>query len=211
VRRIVLMALLCIPLPAVDAATSPGPASAAADSSSLDEVLAGIETPRDRPVQFVEVRMNPLLKEPLQLHGVVIFASDGSLAKVVSEPFDERVRISADFIEMQRGGRLRRLPLKRGHELGELYAGLRALLEGDAVTVNEIFVAGVVSGGVKEHWRFELEPRSSRFGEYAQRLVISGEAGQVRVIRVELTGGEWQEMTLETSSRIEEAPDTDHD
>jgi hypothetical protein len=157
-------------------------------------IIGKIETPRDRPIEFVERRANRLLTEPLILNGHIIFTSDGTLVKEIGEPFAERIMISARQVELQRAGKVRRLSLDRRPDIKAFYVGMQALLAGDATALFESFE--VVASEDEDEWRLDLTPKERKLSRFVARFVISGTAERVRTVRTEQPGGDWQEMSF---------------
>lgn len=188
VRRVV--ALIAVLLTACLAGA---PASAAGE---VETILARIETPRGVAVPFVERRKNALLEEPLRLTGTVTFGEDGVLSKIIEHPFHERVSISRDAVELERDGRTRRLSLRRKDEVRSFYVALRALLEGDADTLNALFEIEATTGAGR--WTLKLVPSGPPLSEFLHCMVIRGRSGRVHLIRTVQSGGDWQEMTFES-------------
>lgn len=161
---------------------------------SFEAILEGIDTPRGVAIPFVEKRQNSLLDEPLVLTGEVIFDHDGRLSKIIEIPFRERVTISHDAVELEREGRTKRLSLRRKEDVGAFYVALRALLEGDAKTLLDLFeVETTIDGGC---WTIMLVPNAGPLSEFLESMTISGSAAQVSRIRTVHFDGNWQELSF---------------
>ncbi|MGH8495495.1 MAG: LolA-related protein [Gammaproteobacteria bacterium] len=169
---------------------------AAAADSQFEAILARIDTPRGVSIPFVEKRKNPLLEEPLVLTGEVAFDQDGRLSKTIESPFRERVTISRDAVELERDGRTRRLSLRRKDDVRAFYIALRALLEGDAKALNELFEIETTTDA--ERWTLVLVPAGPPLSEFLESMVISGHSAQVSRIRTVQSEDDWQEMTFDT-------------
>ena len=156
--------------------------------------LGGISTERDQAIEFTELRMNGLLETPLQLHGHLLYGSDGSLTKRISEPIVETVTISATSVRMERNGKSRELSLRKAKALAEFYRALRALLDGDRSTINKMF--DVHQSSAEEGWSFLLLPRDKSLQKLTSRLIVSGVGKQVLEIRIEKDAQNWQVLQL---------------
>lgn len=157
-------------------------------------IVAGIETPRDTPIPFVEQRTSRLLDEPLTLDGEIWFAGDGTLSKRIGAPFDEQITISARRIELRRDGKFRRLSINRRPDIKAFYAGMQALLAGDVTALYGVF--DVAASADADRWQLDLTPRDDQLNRFVARLVISGSGSRVRIVRTEQPGGDWQEMSF---------------
>jgi hypothetical protein len=169
-----------------------GPAPAPADD--FETILAGIETPRDLAMPFEEKRGNALLAEPLVLRGEVEFSADGALSKSIETPFRERVVISRDTLELTRDGRTRRLSLQRKDDLRQFHVALRALLEGDAPALRELFAIESTRDG--DCWRLVLVPAGQPLASFMDRMIVSGRSSRVLEVRTEHAADEWQSMSF---------------
>jgi len=173
-------------------------ATSAATPEQVESIIRRIDTPRDTPIPFIERRMNRLLAEPLTLNGEILFMTDGTLSKQIGEPFDERITISARRVELQRGGKIRRLSLDRRPDIKAFYVGMQALLAGDAAALFESFEVAATESA--DDWSLDLAPKEKKLRKFVARFVISGKAAQVLTVRTEQTGGDWQEMSFHTAA-----------
>ncbi|HUO81318.1 MAG TPA: LolA-related protein [Gammaproteobacteria bacterium] len=165
---------------------------AAADD--FESILEAIETPRDVPIPFVEKRGNALLAEPLVLTGEAEFGADGTLSKSIETPFRERVVITRDMLELTRDGRTRRLSLQRKDDVRQFYAALRALLEGDAQTLRELFTIETARNA--DCWRLVLVPAAEPLAAFVGRMVVSGRSSRVLEVRTEHAADDWQSLSF---------------
>lgn len=171
-----------------------GGIASAATPERIESIIRGITTPRDTPIPFVERRTNRLLSEPLVLHGEIRFATDGTLSKQIREPFNERITISARRVELQRKDKVRRLSLDRRPDIKAFYVGMQALLAGDALALLQTF--DVVASESADGWSLDLTPKEKKLRKFVSRMVISGKAAQVLMVRTEQPDGNWQEMSF---------------
>lgn len=168
--------------------------ASSAIAQSPGSVLGNLSAPRDTPIPFTELRMNTLLEEPLKLSGQLIYASDGSLSKLILEPVRETVTISASMVRIERNGKIREVPMRKVRELAQLYSGLRALLDGDLATLKDLFE---ISDRIdNDNWEVELVPLSKDFKKFASSLRVSGTGSQLNEIRITNSAQEWQLMQL---------------
>lgn len=176
--------------------------SAVADEMNIaQEIFRGLNTPRDVPVAFVELRGNALLAEPLELRGSVIFSADGELSKIITDPVRESVVISPERIRLERDGSTRELPLGRQKGAREFYLGLRALLGGDFDTVRELFEISAIRSGDGNDWRIELTPRKRRMKRFMEYMIVSGAGSTITRIRTVQSADNWQEMIFDPVGR----------
>ena len=172
---------------ALIAASLAGPAMAG-------DMLAQVETSRDAPVAFTELRMNPLLSEPLRLNGTLTYTSDGELTKHIVAPMHEVVTLSDSHLLLERDGRSRKVRLKRMPDVAEFYSVLRALLDGDTDTIDSAFT--VTEQRVGEGWSAKLVPRAMPLTGMLTEMTITGEGAQLLRIHIDQPGGSWQTLTI---------------
>jgi hypothetical protein len=168
------------------------------DSARVAAILAGIETPRDEPIPFMEKRQSQLLEEPLVLYGDVLFTQEGTLSKRIERPIQERVTISADSMELERKGRVRRVSLDKRAGVKVFYAGMRALLDGDTNALFELFDVSAANDEV--YWSIQLVPKEADLRTFVEKLTISGKGGRVLTVHTDQPGGDWQEMSFDPVS-----------
>ena len=169
------------------------PLVASADEQA-ELIIASIRTPRDTPVAYTELRMNPLLATPAQFRGHVEFASDGTLTKAVTEPLVERVSIGADAIVLERGNKKRRLKIRRDNPLFVFYSSLRAILAGDPAGVTAGYTVVTVAGGAE--WQLELQAQNRGIAPLISEIVVRGSAHQIDFVRIVQAEDNWQEITF---------------
>jgi len=169
------------------------------EADRVASILGEIDTPRNEPIPFIEKRQSQLLKEPLILYGEVLFTPDGVLSKRIERPFSERVTISADSMEMERKGRVRRVSLDKRAGVKVFYAGMRALLDGDTDALFELFDVST-SVGEEANWTIGLIPKEADLRTFVVQLTISGQGGQVLTVHTDQPGGDWQEMSFNPAS-----------
>ena len=170
------------------------------DSVRVASILGDIDTPRDEPIPFIERRQSQLLEEPLVLYGEVLFTEDGTLSKRIERPFQERVTISAESMELERKGRVRRVSLDKRAGVKVFYAGMRALLDGDTDALFEQFdVSAAVGEGA--NWRIELIPKDTDLRTFVEQLIITGQGSQVLMVHTDQPGGDWQEISFNPAGK----------
>ncbi|MDH3510047.1 MAG: hypothetical protein OER85_04230 [Gammaproteobacteria bacterium] len=168
------------------------------DAVRVATILGGIDTPRGEPIPFIEKRQSQLLEEPLVLYGNVLFTQEGTLSKRIERPFQERVTISANSMELERKGRVRRVSLDKRAGVKVFYAGMRALLERDTDALIELFDVSTFADE-EANWRIELVPKEAGLRTFVEQLIISGRGSHVLTVHTDQPGGDWQEMSFDRS------------
>jgi len=167
----------------------------AAQNETVRAIIASIETPRDTAVMFTERRMNPLLAAAITLSGEVEFSSDGTLSKRIVSPVAELVSIAPDAIVMERGGKIRRLTMRKSGNLWLFYTGLRAILAGDPEGVTDIYAVEVQTTG--EIWQLEMRPHTNEFADFVTSITVRGSRNRIDFIRTVQGIDNWQELSFQ--------------
>jgi len=145
-------------------------------------------------VDFHEERHNALLQAPLVLTGYLEYLGAGVLRKVVETPFEEAFLVDAEKILIERDGETRTLSLGKSRSLRTILDVIKAILGGDAHTIESIFDYELA--GTAESWSVRLTPRSKRISRQLTRVLVSGDLESVKGMRIDLQDGEWHQMDI---------------
>jgi hypothetical protein len=138
-----------------------------------DTLIAKLARPAPASIAFTEVRVSPLLREPLVVSGELEFAGPASLDRHVREPYREDTSIRGESVRVEREGEPpRSFALKRAPELRGLLTGFSALLTGDVPGLKRSF--DVQAQGSDESWTLQLTPLDSRARRRLQQIEITG-------------------------------------
>ena len=157
-------------------------------------IIEHLETPHDIPVTFIERRNNKMLAHPMELSGEILFSGSGTFSKNIHEPFRESIIISETHITLERGDETRKLSMQRRRGLEQFYRGLRALLNGDLITVLELFEVAATGG--ESEWTIELRPKDRQLKDFVQTISVHGTGSRVSLIRTVQSEHDWQELYL---------------
>lgn len=160
----------------------------------LETVLENTAVTPPSRVDFVEQRFNRLLKDPMALTGYLEYVEAGQLRKVIESPFAEAFFITQDYIEIERGGKSRRLSLRKSKTMKAMFGGIEAILAGEPDKLASLFRYELT--GTAKAWTMRLEPLSSRISAHLTAMLVAGDEDSVNSIRMELKDGEWSLMEL---------------
>lgn len=169
-------------------------AAQAAGDDRVGSFLATLAPPREGPIPFLELRMSALLVEPIEVRGELRLGKDGSIDKHVTSPVEERVRITAGALTLEKGGKSRTVDLAGNARWRAFHAGITGLLNRDAAALERVF--GVTLTEAPDGWVLELRPRVSGGKNMVTVIRASGAGPQLRSLRLEQGPSEWQEMTF---------------
>jgi hypothetical protein len=163
-------------------------------SLDLEAVLENTAVTPPSRVGFVEQRFNRLLKEPMVLTGYLEYVETGQLRKVIESPFAEAFFITEDYIEIERGGKTRRLSLRKSKPMRAMFGGIEAILAGQEDKLTSQFECEL--SGTSNAWTLRLEPISNRISAHLTAMLVEGDEDSANSIRLELKDGEWSLMEL---------------
>lgn len=148
------------------------PATPAA-ALDADALIAKLARPAPASIAFTEVRVSPLLREPLVVSGELEFSGPGSLDRHVRRPYREDTSIRGESVRVEREGeQSRSFALKRAPELRGLLTGFSSLLTGDVPGLRRSF--DVQAQGTEQSWTLQLVPLDTRARKRLQKLEIVG-------------------------------------
>lgn len=180
--------VLILLLPLFAAAAEP-----VSDSSQrLALFLASLAPPSEQPMPFVERRMSSLLAEPLELRGELQIGKDGTIDRHVLAPVEERMRINATSLTLERDGRTRTVELRRDAGWQAFHSGISGLLNRDQAALERVF--SIQLEETASGWRLELHPRRSRSSNPISLVRAEGFGPDLFRLRLEFGSAEWQEI-----------------
>ena len=178
-RAILLASLLILPLP-----------GQAQDDPALARVMAGLASVRERRSTFTEEKAIPEIDLPLPSEGTLRWVAPDSLEKNTTWPIEERISVIRGRLTYERPDRgIRRdFALEEQPEMGALVEAIRGTLAGDLASLRRHYEVGfaVERDG---SWRITLTPLSFRVRGAVQRILVTGEGTEIRVVDTEGHGG----------------------
>lgn len=169
-------------------------ASTSGWSLDLDTVLENTAVTPPASVGFREVRHNPLFKAPMVLTGYLEYIEAGQLRKVIETPFEEAFLINKDHIEVERNGKIQKIPLNKSKFLKTMLGGIEAILAGRAEQLASAFSYELT--GTSSSWSLRLKPLSRSASRHLKSLLVTGNENSVTSIRFDLREGEWHLMEI---------------
>jgi hypothetical protein len=157
---------------------------------NLPALLAALAQPKALTVRFSEQRHLQYLTEPLRLEGTLSFDPPDRLEKHVLRPKRERMTVEGELITVETNPRDPRVRffLSDYPALGAFVAALRATLNGDAETLERIFLPAM--DGTEDSWSLRLTPRMPEVRGTVSEIRIGGSAGRITSIDILEAGGD---------------------
>lgn len=198
--RAIRTALLSVALVAVAA-------PALAQTADADWVLKALARPAPMRTDFVEVRVSPLLKDPLRLVGEYRRPVADTLVREVRSPYAETTTLRAGEATIARAGKTpRKFSLSRAPELASLQSSFGALLAGDRAQIEKTYTLGVQ--GPRERWTLTLAPKDKALAARVRDITLHGQGAELRCIETRPVKGDLQ-RTLLASAALAVKPATD--
>jgi len=161
----------------------------------FDELMATLAQRRSGEARFAEERIVAGLDQPLRYTGNLSFVAPDRLERVTLTPRRESFVVEGNQVTLQRGERVRRLPLDSVPELAAMVAALRGTLSGDGSVLLHYFKAGVE--GSAQRWTLTLVPLDFQLLGVVRLLRIDGMRSDVRVVELQLADGDRSVTTIE--------------
>lgn len=169
---------------------SPAWSSAATAEPAVASVVAGLARPAPARVPFAEIRILHVMDRPLLSRGELAWLGQGHLQRKVLQPQPGLVDIAGDQVTLLRQGRApRTFSLHRAPELQLVLKSFNALLEGDAVRLQQSFQATLQSRP-QGSWTLDLVPRDENLRSQILHIAMDGAGRQIRCMRIEQPHGD---------------------
>ncbi len=162
------------------------------DPERVAAFLARLAPAPEGAIPFVERRMSVLLVEPIELRGELRIYRDGTIDKRVVLPTEERVRITARTLTLERQGKSRTLDLTGDARWQAFHAGIIGLMNRDPAALDGVFTIKLDED--PQGWTLELRPRVSSRKDMFTLISASGTGVTLLRLRFDQGQGEWQEM-----------------
>lgn len=143
-----------------------------------DALIQRLARPAPARIAFTEVRLSPLLKQPLIVAGELGYAGPTSLDRRVTQPYRESTAIRGESVRVEREGeRPRSFALQRAPELRGLLHGFSALLSGDAAGLRRSFsITSQISSD--QAWAIAMTPLDAKARRRVQQLIVVGRGNE---------------------------------
>lgn len=174
------------------------------EAPTPDWILSRLAQPPPMRTDFVELRASRVLKAPLRIAGEYRRPDATTLVRQVRSPYAETVTLQlADparaTARLDRGGKVRTVPLSRAPELAALQSGLGALLAGDIATVRRHYT--LAASGTRQAWALQLAPREAAVARRVSAMTLHGRGAELRCIETRAANAPVQRTLLAGAAR----------
>lgn len=161
----------------------------------FDDLMATLAARKSGEARFAEERTVSGLDQPLRYSGTMSFSAPDRLERQTLTPRRESFVVEGNQVTLQRGERVRRLPLDSAPELAAMVAALRGTLAGDGSVLRRYFKVSVE--GSAPRWTMTLVPLDFQLLGTVRLLRIDGMQAEVRVVELQLADGDRSVTTIE--------------
>jgi hypothetical protein len=184
-------------------------APACAQSVDSGWILRALARPAPTRTDFVEVRVSPLLKQPLRLSGEYRRPREDTLVREVRAPYRETTTMvsstsvsstsGAGEASIARDGKPpRTFSLARVPELAALQNSFGALLAGDRAQIERAY--RIEAQGDRAHWVMTLVPKDKALATRVRDIALYGQGAELRCIETRPLKGELQRTLLASAA-----------
>ncbi len=175
-------------------------------AQSIDSgwILQALARPAPMRTDFVEVRVSPLLKEPLRLSGEYRRPGNDILVREVRAPYRETTTLVSSKsgpgeARIARDGKPpRTFSLSRVPELAGLQSSFGALLAGDRAQIERVY--RVSAQGDRTRWTLTLAPKDKALAARVRDIVLYGQGAELRCIETRPVKGDAQRTLLASAA-----------
>lgn len=127
---------------------------------------------------------------------------DGTLVRMVQEPYDEVTELAGDYARIQRAGAPpRQFALDRAPELRAMMASVGGLLRGDRDQLERYF--DIAATGDGDNWVIHLMPRGTKLRKHVQSINVVGKGRSPRCFTILEPDGDSDMIAIGMSSPTE--------
>ncbi len=165
-----------------------------------DQLIRSLTRPAPASIAFTEVRLSPLLQEPLIVSGELGYSGPASLDRRVMHPYRELTTVRGESVRVEREGEpVRSFALKRAPELRGLLSGFSALLTGDTASLRRNF--DISSRLESDDWAITMTPTDAKARRRIKQLSATGHDTEPRCFTLTIADGGSSVMLLGDASK----------
>jgi len=189
-RYAVTIALVLAAVPAAPAGELPA-------RWDLPALMAALPRQTLNRVEFIEIKTVSLLKQPLQVSGVLSFNPPAQLEKRITRPVEELYRVDGDRLTIERPaeGLRQELSLSAYPALWAFVESIRAPLAGDLPTLERFYRVSL--GGSRRNWLLALVPREPEMAALVRSVQIRGGGDRMRELAIEEANGDHSVLQIQ--------------
>ena len=165
-----------------------------AHAFDLGTLMNQLASRGDAAASFTEEQTLAALDRPLKSSGELRYEAPGRLVKRTLEPRAETLRYEDGVAWSERGGRARKVDLRRYPQVLPLVESIRATLAGDRNALEHLFEP--MLEGDESAWRLRLVPRGPQARELIRVIRIEGRGADIATLTLERPNGDRTVTTL---------------
>ena len=162
---------------------------------SLDHLMAELAAYPGGRAHFVERRFLALLDKPVVATGELIYSPPDRLEKRTLLPKPETLVLDKDTLTIERDKRRLSISLRSRPEAQAFVESIRATLSGNRAALEQHYILRLQ--GSSAQWTLTLVPTDPAILSLLQRITVTGNKGQVRLIDYLQADGDRSELAIE--------------
>jgi outer membrane lipoprotein-sorting protein len=148
-----------------------------------------------RQADFVEVKRLAALRQPLTLHGHLIYRRPSYLEQITISPQTETLIADGDQLSIQSGHNdTRVVSLASQPVIAGLVDGVRATLAGDLSQLQQFY--RITAQGRGAAWRLILTPIQPELANVLRSVILEGADTDIRTVNVVAANGDEQDIVI---------------
>ena len=183
-RRLCLLAVLCLLGPAAHAQTAWG----------LPQLMRSLAQIRTASAQFSERETSPILSAPLISTGTLTYVAPSYLNKATTAPRQENFTLDHGQVTLTSGGATHVFALTQDSRIAGLVEGISGTLSGDLPGLQRIYHLTLTGSPVS--WQLQLVPKDASLARFIRIMVITGSENRIAAIDTASADGSDSRMSI---------------
>ena len=172
-----------------------GLCSGAQAAYTLDQLMGELASNPGGRAHFVEKRYLALLDKPVVASGELVYSPPDRLEKRTVLPKPETLVLDKDTLRIERDKRRLSISLRSRPEAQAFVESIRSTLSGNRAALEQHY--SLQLQGSSAQWTLTLVPIEPGILALLQRITVTGNKGQVRLIEYLQTDGDRSELAIE--------------
>ncbi len=168
------------------------PAFAAFD---LAQLMSDLARHKGGKAKFVETRYLAVLDKPLVSSGEMTYTAPDRLEKQTQKPKPESMVLDKDLLTLSREKQTFSINLASQPEALAFVDSIRGTLSGNRAALEKNYALHLA--GSSDKWVLTMLPREEKIANFVQRIVVSGNRGQMRHIEYLQADGDRSVLAIE--------------
>lgn len=182
--------ILTLYLSVLLAVSTSSPAWSQDDSWTMDKLMLALSTVRSVEARFTETRTSSLFFKSFTISGELIFNAPDHLEKITEEPYQERLLITSDRLDLIREDEFesQTVAIDDRPLIRIAVDSVRLTLAGSQSALIENY--NFTLSGTMKNWKLQLVPTRKELLKHIERIIINGNSEKVERVETLEVGGD---------------------